>query len=442
MPSPPHAQSRGAHVSATVERLSLAKGRHWLTDLPRWTWPLVAVILLGAVLRLVWVGDMEYKGDETYLFDRSQSVGHGASWPWVGQDSGAGPRNPGMGIWVFVALARVFALHDPTSLARGVMVLNVLALAGLVAWIVHAARLQEREMWLWGSALLALSAPAILFSRKIWVQSALPPFVLLVLVGWWRRDRRWGAFLWGLMGAWLGQIHMSGFFFAAALAAWTGLFARRGVRWRAWLAGSVLGALTLIPWADYVLTHPRGVHASLANFVTGRFWSEWVAQGTGFDLRSSFGSDLQRFLAFPSVAGTPSHGVVATAGLIAVVGLLIGARAVVALGRHRGDWHNLLTGRRSDTTLIIQAAFVAFGLFLTAPGTYIYRHYLIVAWVLPFLWIAWLALLWPRWGRRLLAILCVAQALLSVEYLTYIHANHGAPRGDYGVSYDAQSPRH
>lgn len=316
---------------------------------------------------------MEYKGDETYLFDRSQSVGHGASWPWVGQDSGAGPRNPGMGIWVFVALARVFALHDPTSLARGVMVLNVLALAGLVAWIVHAARLQEREMWLWGSALLALSA--------------------------------------------------------AALAAWTGLFARRGVRWRAWLAGSVLGALTLIPWADYVLTHPRGVHASLANFVTGRFWSEWVAQGTGFDLRSSFGSDLQRFLAFPSVAGTPSHGVAATAGLIALVALLIGGRAVVALGRHRGDWRNLLTGRRSDTTLIIQAASVAFGLFLTAPGTYIYRHYLIVAWVLPFLWIAWLALLWPRWGRRLLAILCVAQALLSVQYLTYIHANHGAPRG-------------
>ncbi len=107
-----------------------------------------------------------------------------------------------------------------------------------------------------------------------------------------------------------------------------------------------------------------------------------MAQGTGFDLRSSFGSDLQRFLAFPSVAGTPSHGVVGTAGLIAVVALLIGGRAVVALGRHRGDWRNLLTGCRSDTTVIIQAAFVAFGLLLTAPGTYIYRHYLIVAWVL------------------------------------------------------------
>jgi hypothetical protein len=37
--------------------------------------------------------------------------------------------------------------------------------------------------------------------------------------------------------------------------------------------------------------------------------------------------------------------------------------------------------------------------------------------------------------------MCVAQGLLAVEFLAYIHENHGAPRGDYGVSYDTQAAR-
>ena len=48
----------------------------------------------------------------------------------------------------------------------------------------------------------------------------------------------------------------------------------------------------------------------------------------------------------------------------------------------------------------------------------------------------------PGRGRRLLTVLVVAEAALSVGYLTYIHVRGGAPGGDYGVAYDHQAGTH
>jgi hypothetical protein len=38
-------------------------------------------------------------------------------------------------------------------------------------------------------------------------------------------------------------------------------------------------------------------------------------------------------------------------------------------------------------------------------------------------------------GRVLLLSLCIAEFLMSVLFLYYIHINGGAPDGDYGLSY-------
>lgn len=80
-----------------------------------------------------------------------------------------------------------------------------------------------------------------------------------------------------------------------------------------------------------------------------------------------------------------------------------------------------------------------YGLLITASGVLIYRHYLIVAFALPFVTVAVAALLRPSRGRRLLTALVVAEAALSVQYLTYIHVRGGAPGGDYGVAYSHQT---
>jgi hypothetical protein len=84
------------------------------------------------------------------------------------------------------------------------------------------------------------------------------------------------------------------------------------------------------------------------------------------------------------------------------------------------------------------AAFVGFGVLLTFSGLQLYPHYLIVAFPLTYLWLARVSLARPRLGRPILAGLFVAYTLLSINLAWYIHARHGSPSGDFGVTYSHQ----
>jgi hypothetical protein len=384
-------------------------------------------------MRLVWVGDMEFKGDEAHMFHRAEA-GH---WPWLGLSSGVGLPNPGMSVWVFVALSRLFGLHNPTSLDRGVEGLNIAALLLLLVFVLREVSGREREAWLWGTALVALSPPAILFSRKIWAQSVLPFFSTLLLIAWWRRRNRGAAFAWGVLGAGLGQIHMSGFFFAGGLAAWTALFDRRSARWKPWLLGTLLGSLTLIPWIHDVVGHSGPSDRSLGHIAGLGFWRLWVGHPLALDMHMSFGSHFGSFLASPHIGDAATHGVALCYAVMLACAAFIAVGAVRALWSDR-RWRELFVGRETQTSFLLSAGLWGFGLLLTLTAVFIYRHYLIVAFVLPFMWFAWLALMRPRVGRRVLTVLCVAEALLSVQFLAYIHEHHGVRGGDYGISYDAQ----
>ena len=387
------------------------------------------------MLRLIWPGDMEWKADEAYNWGRVT----GDPWTWTGQRSSIGIENPGMTLWVLAALGRGLALDSPVSLARAIAVVNVLALVGLAWFALRVVGERWREAWIWGTALVAVSPMAVQFSRKIWPQCLFGPFLLVVFVAWSRRGTAGFAFLWGLVGAWLGQVQMAGFFFAGALVAWTWLFDRRGVRWRWWLLGSAVGSATAVPWLWEVLTGDDLGEASrqLPNL---DFWREWfVGYPLGFDLRTTFGSEWGAFLEFPTAGGTPLRLVLVTCLVIGAVSVVIGVRAALELWPRRREAPAAV--RSSDTLLLVTAGIVPFGLLITAPLTHVYRHYLLVAYVLPFLTVALLALARPAWGRRLLAVLVVALSALSVQFLAYVHVNDGAPGGDYGVSYRAQPGR-
>jgi hypothetical protein len=87
-----------------------------LRDLGRfrgWMIGLAAAVRLGAVLRLVWVTDMEYKGDEAWTFDRTQHVGQTEPFAWVGMRSSLRFHSPGMKPWRFLLLRTLFAAKDP-----------------------------------------------------------------------------------------------------------------------------------------------------------------------------------------------------------------------------------------------------------------------------------------------------------------------------------------
>lgn len=406
----------------------------------------VGALVCGAALRLAFPGDIEWKGDEQWMFARSQRVGRSEPWPIVGMTSGGGLPNPGQSVWVFVALARITGADDPRELARAVAVLNVAALGLLAALALGAVRPPERAPWLWGAALAAVNPIAVLLHRKIWAQSVLPIGSVLFLWGFLRRDRRSGAALWGVMGPLLGQVHLSGFFFAAGVAAWEAAIGRLrpvrpATRWRWFLAGSVVGAAPLVPWIRTLAAgagRARGV--AWRNLVSGEFWKDWVMDATGLGMDYSLGPHFSDWLRFPSWASVPTRLVLAAHAVAVVAGAIVIGRWLWRWLAARGFLHPRRTiGSWSETDFTVAAAVGGYGLLLTLSGVTVFRHYLIVSFPLAWVWLASLALRQRR-GRALLAALFCAEILLSTAFLGYIHVRRGAPEGDYGRTYSARVP--
>jgi hypothetical protein len=407
----------------------------------RLTVAVLGTVTVGIVLRLIWPSDMEYKGDEHYAYVHALV----ATPALLGQRASVGVPNPGMGEWVYWLMAHLERLlsggaPSPVALDRGVMLLNVLTLVALLAFVLRVVSPRERAPWLYATALLAVNPMAILFSRKLWIECLLAPFALAMLFAWWRRRTRGGAFAWGVLCLWLGQIHMTGLFLAPALVLWTALFDRRSVRWRWWLAGCAVGVVTLIPWLVHLLSaNSVGAHDFSGILSSdGNFWYYWLATPIGRPIFTSFGVDAGGLLAWPRLAGVTMHLVGLAEDVSIVAAVVIFAKAIGAyLEGRRGAGAQTDRVRRSDTTLVVSAATVGFGILLTASGVVIWRQYVTVAFILPFLFLALAGVRAGRLGRRLLTLIVVAQAVMSVGYLSYIHSHGGAPGGDYGYAYDA-----
>jgi hypothetical protein len=407
-----------------------------------------AAILVGIALRLVWVEDMEYKADEAWTFEQTRAADFRHGIPWLGMDSSVHVRNPGMSLWVFVALGRLAGAEDPPALTRAVQAANCLALVLLLVFIGRHVAARQREAWLWAAALAAVNPLTVLFHRKLWPPCVLPLLSLAALWGWWRRGRPWPAFVWGLVGACLGQIHMAGFFFAGGFALWALLFDRKSVAWRAWLSGSILGALPLIPWAWQGLAHPaQGGTSPLCwvHAVEGKFWGRWCTESFGLGVDYTLGRHFREFLGWPLVGQRPTYLVgLAHAVVVGTATFLLG-RLAWSLWRARRELAGRLIGRESPAAFTQAAAVWGFGLLMTLSCLSIHRHYMIVLFPLECLWVARLALPRPegarprpaRRARALLAALWVAQLVISTELLAYIHHKQRLD-AEYGTTYRAQ----
>lgn len=418
---------------------------------------LLASLIAGLLLRTLWLSDMEYKEDEEFNFVQSQLVGGIHPWPWVGMPSGVYLVNPGMSVWVFAALAKLSLASTPVGLARA---LGTFSFLGICLILVLAFRFlrsaREREPWLWAFALAMVNPFAILYQRKLWPEPFFMVFSMIFIIAWWRRDRWRGAFFWGLIGAILGQIHMSGFFLAAAVFLWTALFgqqlrsghdpaeARRTVRWAAWLAGSALGALPLIPWAHYLLTHPRGgaISSGWEEAIQLKFWVFWVSDALGLHLGNPLGLHLGRnleqlrdFARYPLVGGRSTYLTGLAHLVIALVAAWILLPALVRMLRRPARWRSLAIGRSSPTAFLQSAAFWGYGALLTASTVMIRRYYMMVSFPLEFVWLARLALSGRRLPRLSLWILWLAQLFVSAAFVGYVHVNAGAIHGDYGQAF-------
>jgi len=421
----------------------------------------VLALLAGVGLRLIWPADIEYKADEAWTFQHSRAT----ELPWLGMPSSVDIPNPGMSLWVFMLLQRLSGAEDPPTLARAVQLVNSAALVLLVGFAFFHVPHGEREAWLWAAALVAVNPLAVLFHRKIWPPCVLPLLTLVMLYGWWQRQRRGPAFVWGLFGICLGQIHMAGFFFAGGFVLWALLFDRpwrQRVAWSSWLLGSVLGALPMLPWLAYVWSYPSERPFHLHRWVHAcelKFWVRWFTESFGLGINYTFGPYFHEFLRYPLLGGRPTYLVAATHSFIAGAALLLLSHAAMQLWQQRRRWAALWIGRSSASAFTQNAALWGFGLLLTLSSFSIHRHYMIVLFPLEFLWLARLAL--PserrmasircqldrptvdaasslRLGRVLLLSLCLAQFFLSANMLVFIHHRQDFTGAEYGIPYAAQ----
>lgn len=411
----------------------------------------VSAVLLGCFLRIAWPQEIEYKRDEAFMFERSQHVGVDEPWPAVGMPSGAGGvRNPGMSVWIFAGLAKLTGATTPVGLSRAVQVLNCLALGALAVFALHFAG-AERRTWLWALNLAALSPTGILLQRKIWAQSVLPLLCVLLLFAWWKRRTFWGALGWAMLALIAAQIHMTGFFLFVAVTLWTLLFWRNSMNWRGWAAGLAIGGLSALSWLVETLPHllrPGTEGPRLLHVFGPQFWCLWFTEGFGLGLAGNLGGDLPALLRLPSIAG---HGTwlvgVAEVGLILILVFFLW-QAGLAFWRAQPTWRARLaafSATSSEAAFLCGATLVAYGLLLSVPDLSLYRHYLLIVFPLPYFWLSAVALApgsrWCGLNEKLLLTAVVLNLVVSVQLLTFLQQNGGAPHGDFGLSWRAQAAR-
>jgi hypothetical protein len=417
---------------------------------------LALIAVLGLALRVLYPADMEWKEDEQYNFFRTTQIGITEGWPWVGMNSGVFLANPGMSIWIFVLLARVAQATDPLTLSLALRVLSFLGV-GLLLWIAYreVKTELERRAWVWAYALAMVNPILLIYTRKLWPEPFFTLLTPLLFIGWFRGRSLSGAFFYGLVGACLGQVHLSGFFLAFALFLWTLLFRRDQVNWKAWVLGSIAGAWPLLPWLLEVLRTPisEPIARGLPEMLQLKYWVFWATSPLGLHVGNSLGllrgnstwaqlSDFIRYpllnSQFPTYLSLLGHGLCFVSGLVLLFFALRRTRPLLSLQTLRNP------KICSPTEFLISSALLPCGILMTLTGAMIRRYYLTVVFPLDTLWLilgGLAALAGPSSARHkrllpyLLPLLFLGSAIISGVMVHYTHVNQGAPQGDYGEAF-------
>lgn len=225
---------------------------------------LLVVLLLAAYLRMGQPGITEFKRDEANLSLLALDFATGGELPLLGIGSSVGFPNAPANV---ILLALPYALdHSPLLATRFISLLNVIAV-GLV--YVLARRYTGPVPALFAALLMAANPWGVAFSRKIWAQNMLPPFVLLSLLAGlagFVDGRRWGQWVFAPLLVITGQIHYGAFVIVPAMLMLP-VQGRRHLT-RAFWGGVVVAVLLVLPFA-------LGLHR--ADLLSPASWSDALA---------------------------------------------------------------------------------------------------------------------------------------------------------------------
>lgn len=410
---------------------------------------LLLFFILAAGLRLVWPADMEYKGDEFHIYHSVRAFLDKGEVPRYGIQASINIPNPGMSVWPFLALGWLGQVENPVELSMMVRFLNIAAFLYFIFFLFKVVPGTFRDYWFWAYLLAAVNPFMVIWQRKIWPPSLFPFFSLLLFTGFFKRDKWWGAFLLGFIAALVGQIQLAAFFFTIPFLIWTFLFYFTAddcrFRWQYCLLGGLVGCLPMATWLlEVVATANLGSSSEPAwvEVAKLRFWRYWFTEPFAAKLTYSLGDiHFQEFLAHPVLGGKPRYFVGAIHGFLAAMAVYAFVQALVYLKKYQPSWRSIVIGS-NENQLILNAAFWGFGIFLSLITwqSLIYRHYLNILFPLTFVYIAFVAYRTQRVPQFFLGALVIANFLLSVAFVEFIHVHGGTsdPRADYGKVYRLQ----
>jgi 4-amino-4-deoxy-L-arabinose transferase-like glycosyltransferase len=216
-----------------------------ITPTRRWEWGVLALILLvAAILRLGAPGITEFKRDEGNLAQLALNMAQGRNLPLLGLSSSVNIPNPPISVYLFAVPFTVSDSPIPATLFVGA--LNVIAVG--LAWAL-ARRYYGPVAAVTAGVLYAASPWAVIYSRKIWAQDLLPPFVVATvftgLLGY-GEGKRWARWAhWPLLAITV-QIHYGAFTLIPLSLLMVALWPQHRRR-RDLLIGLGIAALTVIP---------------------------------------------------------------------------------------------------------------------------------------------------------------------------------------------------
>ncbi|MFN2168466.1 MAG: glycosyltransferase family 39 protein, partial [Anaerolineae bacterium] len=402
----------------------------------------IAILILAAGLRLWNLDATEFKYDEARVANLAAEFVDTGVPPLRGMGSSAGIDNPPLAVYL-IALP-VLLTRDPLLVSAFVVLVNVVGVWG--------AYVLGRRYWGTGvgvvvSALLAVSPWAVFYSRKVWAQDLLLPFVVLLfalLLGWSIGGRRWllsGAIV-ALAG--LTQIHFATLALLPVLGIACALTlllqpAYRRLSWWGWpllvgLGGSVL---LYAPYLAFDALHGWGNVRALVQALSGPTAVDWNA--VRYALLNIGGREIhalagpERFREFLDTIVNLRYWPDRAEEALVLASV---AYLVVRTWRHRRDVRQVLR----DSTLLLWL--VGPSAVLLRSRTPVYPHYLIPLYPAPYLalGIGVSDLLRAVRSRRQLyrlaysavgslgAVLVIWQAYLSVSIFAFVE-RHDTPGG-------------
>lgn len=414
---------------------------------------LLVIVSLAAWLRWTELALCELKYDEAVALELAMPLVDGTGFPRVGLISSVEVRNPPL--MMYLLALPMWASIDPVFVTGFVGLLAVVA----VALTFFVLRRRFGELVALGTCALWATAPwAVLYARKLWAQSLLAIFVVLLLHVLFivvERRKTWHIAWVPVLLCALGQLHLSAIAALPLLAlfvVWRG----RDVRWAAAFVGLAAGVLMLAPylhhqvetkWSDFRLAAQamkRAEHKARPADLRPLSLTADLLGSRGFAYVTG-GSD-GAFREHAGVARKLARGWTwALTGLFALAFVFVGA-GLLRRARFTRRFPYVELDAEDALRAVLWTWVAGFWAFFIVAPLDLFPHYFIILYPAPFvLTLLFLKdacdLLAERWRRvaRWATIGFVAATALSfvafdVSFFGFLRQHRGTS-GDYGAVY-------